>query len=196
MTRHGLLITLSCVAAIGGAVVVVIAAPRPSQISIPEPALDVLGAIDSVPQRDQVQRVFGDNALAELQRISLASLATVDAGVQIRAVRALTHFVEGRATVLQVLARPEVATAQRGSGVVLQRTAIEALASYNDATDVTRVIAFLGAEYSRDVRASAAHALGLMGSQTAVEPLRSRFRVESSAQVKYEISNSLHILGQ
>ncbi|MBP9085985.1 MAG: HEAT repeat domain-containing protein [Kofleriaceae bacterium] len=196
MTRHSLLMALGCVAALGGAVVAVIAAPQASQITIPEPAFDVLSAIDSVPQRDQVQRVFGDNALVELQRISMASLDSVDAGVQIRAVRALTHFVEGRATVLLVLARPEVATAQRGTGVVLQRTAIEALAIYRDASDVARVIGFLDAEYSRDVRASAAHALGLMGSPTAVEPLRSRFRVEQSAQVKYEISNSLHILGQ
>ncbi len=189
-------IALGCVTALGVAVAAVVAAPPASQISIPQPAFDVLSAIDSVPQRDQVQRVFGDNALAELQRISMASLATVDAGVQIRAVRALTHFVEGRATVLAVLARPEVATAQRGTGVVLQRTVIEALASYGDASDVARIISFLDAEYSRDVRASAAHALGLMASQTAVEPLRSRFRVERSAQVKYEISNSLHILGQ
>lgn len=196
MSRLRVLIALGCCAGLSGAVAAVIAAPRASQISIPEPALDVLGAIDSVPQRDQVQRVFGDNALAELQRISMASLDSVDAGVQIRAVRALTHFVEGRATVLLVLARPEVATAQRGTGVVLQRTAIEALALYSDASDVARVIGFLDAEYSRDVRASAAHALGVMGSQTAVEPLRSRFRVEQSAQVKIEISNSLHILGQ
>ncbi len=196
MTGTRIFMALGCIAGLSGAVAAVIAAPRASQISIPEPAFDVLGAIDSVPQRDQVQRVFGDNALAELQRISMANLDSVDAGVQIRAVRALTHFVEGRATVLLVLARPDVATAQRGTGVVLQRTAIEALALYNDTSDVALVIGFLDAEYSRDVRASAARALGLMGSQTAVEPLRSRFRVEQSAQVKIEISNSLHILGQ
>ena len=63
-------IALGCVTALGVAVAAVVAAPPASQISIPQPAFDVLSAIDSVPQRDQVQRVFGDNALAELQRIS------------------------------------------------------------------------------------------------------------------------------
>lgn len=181
-------------AALGGGVV---GATRGGvQINIPAPGFEMLNAIDSVPERDQVQRAFGDNALIELQRIATATLDTVDAGVQVRAIRALVHFTEGRPTVLDVLARNEIATARSGTGVVVQRTAVEALGSYRDATDVDLVVTYLNAEYSRDVRVSAARALGQIGSQTAVEPLRTRFRNELTAQVKVEISTALHILGQ
>lgn len=47
MTRHSLLMALGCVAALGGAVVAAIVAPQASQITIPEPAFDVLSAIRS-----------------------------------------------------------------------------------------------------------------------------------------------------
>ena len=181
-------------AALGGGVV---GATRGAvQINIPAPGFEMLNAIDSVPERDQVQRAFGDNALIELQRIATATLDTVDAGVQVRAIRALVHFTEGRPTVLDVLARSEIVTARSGTGVVVQRTAVEALGSYHDASDVDLVVTYLNAEYSSDVRVSAARALGQIGSQTAVEPLRTRFRNELTAQVKVEISTSLHVLGQ
>jgi len=195
MRRNGRIVVIVAVAAaVGGGVVG--ATQRAVQISIPAQGFEMLSAIDSVPARDQVERAFGDNALVELQRIATATLDTVDAGVQVRAIRALVLFPEGRTTVLEVLARSEIAMARSGIGVVVQRTAVEALGSYRNAADVDLVVTYLNAEYSRDVRVSAARGLGQIGSQTAVEPLRTRFRNELTAQVKVEISTALHALGQ
>jgi len=195
MKRARQLIAIAAVAAAFGSGVVG-ATQRAVQISIPLPGFEMLNAIDSVPARVQVERAFGDNALAELRRIATTALDTVDAGVQVRAIRALVLFPEGRTTVLDVLARSEIATARAGTGVVVQRTAVEALGSYRKAEDVELVVTYLNAEYSRDVRVSAARALGQIGAQTAVEPLRTRFRSEQTAQVKVEISTALHALGQ
>jgi hypothetical protein len=174
----------------------VVASPRAAQIAIPLPAVDVLTAIDSVPEREQVQRALGSDAEAELQRISLASLDTVDAGVQVRAVRALAHFDNGHATLLAVLARDDIARGRNGTSVVVQRTALDALATFGKTTDVSLFVDYLNADYNRDVRATAARALGDLGDPSAIEPLRTRFSKEPSPQVKFEISDSLHKLGQ
>jgi HEAT repeat protein len=163
-------------------------------VQIPESAVDVLNSMEAVPDASDVERAFGNiDTLAKLIAISTAAPDLVDAGVQVRAIRALSKFAGGRATLQQLIAQPDLQTGI-GSRSVMLRTAIESLGSFSKIDDVGQISAMLNFEASRDIRAAAARALGIIGSSSAVEPLRARFRKELSAQVRFEISKALQSL--
>lgn len=160
---------------------------------IPSSAIDVLNSIEIVPEASDVERALGADAIGQLIAISTAAPDVVDAGVQIRAIRALSKFSAGRPTLQQLISQPDFQTGI-GSRSVMLRTAIESLGTFGEPGDVAQITLMLNFEASRDIRATAARALGTIGSATAIDPLRTRFRKELSAQVRFEISRSLQTL--
>jgi hypothetical protein len=163
-------------------------------VQIPDLAADVLNSMEAVPEASVVERAFGNSdTLAKLIAISTAAPNLVDAGVQVRSIRALSKFAEGRATLQLLIGQVDLQTGT-GSRAVMLRTAIESLGSFGKVEDVAQISGMLNFESSRDIRATAARALGVIGAPDAVEPLRARFRKELSAQVRFEISKALQSL--
>ncbi len=143
------------------------------------PIRDLLGAIDYVPTAAMIGDVMGATPNAELA--TLAIDPDVDAGIRLRALRALTHYPTdfARDTLGAVLISLGAATT--GRDVLLLRAAIEALGEIGGPDDVPTITPFLAVGSSpevcaglRDVRATAAHALQAIGSPTGVPPLRAR----------------------
>jgi HEAT repeat protein len=169
-----------------------------------QPVINALTPIDSLPSSDQLNGVFNDSeieALANLQMIALAQ-GTVDLGVQLRAIRALTHYCkapcgthEAHATIETIATTPRYRDARRGSDLLVLRAAIEALGVLRIPGDVTILLPQLD-HPSRDIRAAAAHALRDLGNTQAIPALRARYQQEQVKQVAIAISDALRVLGQ
>lgn len=169
--------------------------------ALPQPALDALTLIDEVPSIAQLNGAFENQALANLQMIALAQ-GSVDLGVQLRAIRALTHYCNPtpcgdtdpvRTTLVMVATT--YAAAHAGSDVLVLRAAIEALGLLRVPTDYTLLAGQLQ-HASRDIRAAAAHALRDLGNTQAIPALRARYQQEQVPQVRIAISDALRVLGQ
>jgi HEAT repeat protein len=153
---------------------------------------DLLGAIDFVPARQDLDTVMGPTSLQQL--IILAIDDDEDAGVRLRAVRALGQFPEAdeaRATLESLI--NALAASSTGTPVLILRAAMEALAEIGGAAAVAKITPLLD-NPSRDVRASAADALRIIGSPTAIPALRDRQEVETVPQVLLAITEALRAL--
>lgn len=169
-----------------------------------QPVINALTQIDTVPSSSQLNSVFNDSeieALANLQMIALAQ-GTVDLGVQLRAIRALTQYCqtpcashEAHATLETLATTPRYRDARRGSDLLILRAAIEALGVLRIPGDVTILLPQLD-HPSRDIRATAAHALRDLGNTQAIPALRARYQQEQVKQVAIAISDALRVLGQ
>jgi hypothetical protein len=159
----------------------------------PVPATrDLLGAIDFVPAREDLDTVMGPTSLQQL--IILAIDDGEDPGVRIRAVRALGQFPESseaRSTLVAVI--NGLAAESSGTPVLILRAAMEALAEVGGASAVSQITPLLD-NSSRDVRASAADALRVIGSPTAIPALRDRQQIETVPQVLLAITEALRAL--
>ncbi len=152
---------------------------------------DLLGAIDFVPTQANLDEVMGPDSLQQL--IGLATDDAEDPGVRLRALRALGNYDvdEARGTLVAMID----ALSSNGSGtpVLLLRAAMEALAEIGGAAAVPEITPLLD-NSSRDVRASAADALRVIGSATAVPALNDRRLIETVPQVQLAISEALRVL--
>ena len=188
------------------AIVLVFALALPARgdaIQLPQPAIDALTQIDELPSTTQLNGAFGNQALLNLQMIALDQGA-VDPGVQLRAVRALTHYCNPlpcsasdpvHTTLTTVATNPRYRDARSGSDLLMLRAAIEALGILRVPGDVTILVTQLQ-HASRDIRAATAHALRDLGNTQAIAALRARYQQEQVPQVRIAISDALRVLGQ
>ncbi len=163
-----------------------------------DPALiALLGAMDFVPSRNHLEEVMGPSPVDELlEIIGIGAVDPASPGVRLRAVRALAQYPgePARAALREVIGA--YSAAQRGFDLLLLRAAIEGLAVIGGAAAVTDVAPFLEVEESRDLRATAAIALGVIGSPTASDLLSARFLREPTLQVKLAITEALRAIDE
>lgn len=169
-----------------------------------QPVINALTPIDSLPSSDQLNNVFNDSELEAISNLQMIALAqgTVDLGVRLRAIRALTHYCkapcgthEVHVTIETIATTPQYRDARRGSDLLVLRAAIEALGVLRIPGDVTILLPQLD-HPSRDIRAAAAHALRDLGNTQAIPALRARYQQEQVKQVAIAISDALRVLGQ
>lgn len=165
--------------------------------------LQMLTRMDSVPTRDEV---IAATTISRLR--GLATSADVDLGLQLRAIRALTHYCEpdcqpddagdhpAHAAILDIVRTLDPDT-RTPSALLRLRAAIEALGLLHSGTDedVATLIEYLG-DASRDIRTTAVRALRETCNPMAIGPLRIRHSVEPVPQVKHAISSALRDLAQ
>lgn len=157
--------------------------------------ITLLGAMDHVPTRAQLEAVMGPSPIEELwDLIGIGATKKASPGVRLRAVRALALYPgdEARAALRAVIAT--YGAAREGLDLLLLRAAIESLATMGGAAAVADIAPFLQAEECRDLRATAAYALGTIGSATAVPLLSQRQRTETKEQVKQAITEALRMI--
>lgn len=169
-----------------------------------QPVIYALTPIDSIPSTEQINSVHGNSeqlALANLEAIAL-STSGVDLGVQLRAIRALTHYCkdpcsthEAHLTLVEVATTPRYRDAVAGTDLLVLRAALEAIGVLRVQDDVTVLVPQLE-HPNRDIRATAAHALRDLGNPDAIPTLRIRYQNEGTGQVKSAISDALRVLGQ
>jgi len=167
---------------------------------------NTLTAIDTVPTKPQLDSVFDNaqNALQKLTSIANDPDPTADIGIRLRAIHALAKYCVAtpcvandvaHQSVASVVSATATATAHDGSQVLLLRAAIETLGAMRVSGDAPTLWPLLD-HPSRDIRAATARALRDLCNNQAVTPLRARYSVEMTDQVKLAISEALRILGQ
>ncbi len=177
-----------------------------SALQLTQPVINALTPIDSLPSSQQINTVFNNSpseALANLQQIANPT-GFVDRGVQLRAVRALIHYCAAtpcnvsdpaHVTLRTIALQPRYQSSRSGSDLLVLRAAIESLGRLQIPTDWD-LLADQLQHPSRDIRAAVARALRDLGNTQAIVPLRARYNIEDSEQVKIAISDALRILGQ
>lgn len=163
-----------------------------------------LTPIDSQPTTQQLNLVHNNSeqeALDNLQDIALGD-DTVDTGVRLRAVRALTQYCkppcathEAHTTLVQLIGLPKYRDSRAGRELLVLRATIESIGVLRVVDDMNALLPFLQ-HPSRDIRAATAHALRDLGNTQAITPLRTRYLVEDVPQVQNALSDALRVLGQ
>lgn len=163
-----------------------------------------LTPIDSQPTTQQLNLVHNNSeqeALDNLQDIALGD-DTIDTGVRLRAVRALTQYCkapcgthEAHGTLLTLIGVPRYRDVRVGRDLLVLRATIEAIGVLRVVDDMNVVLPFLQ-HPSRDIRVATAHALRDLGNTQAITPLRTRYLVEDVPSVQSAISDALRVLGQ
>ncbi|HEX5060281.1 MAG TPA: HEAT repeat domain-containing protein [Kofleriaceae bacterium] len=163
---------------------------------------NTLTTIDTVPTKPQIDSVFGSTALQKLTAIANDPDPTADIGIRLRAIHALAKYCAATPCAANDVAHQSVAsvvtstaTSHDGSQVLLLRAAIETLGAMRVTGDAPSLWPLLD-HPSRDIRAATARALRDLCNNQAVTPLRARYSVEMTDQVKLAISEALRILGQ
>lgn len=179
--------------------------------------INALSPIDSVPAKLTIDTVFNGVGPARDRLITISQDPSADVGVRLRAIHTLWKYCPLDTTlasspcvvtdsgwpvhdalVALVPASPS-AWPHSGPDLILLRAAIESLgllrvtAADVSATDVTLLTRLLD-HPSRDIRATAAHALRDRCNTQATGPLRVRYHNETSDQVKLAISEALRAL--
>jgi HEAT repeat protein len=157
--------------------------------------ISLLSSIDHVPTRGELDAVMGPSPVEHLwDLIGIGEAKKASPGVRIRAVRALAQYPgdEARAALRAVITTYR--DARVGVDLLLLRAAIEALGTIGGAAAVDDIAPFLEAEECRDLRATAALALGATGSMTAVPILSERPKHEPTKQVKQAITEALRMI--
>lgn len=161
-----------------------------------------LTAIDVVPTPSQLDSAFlsHDNATEGL--VSIATDASNDVSVRLRAIHALTRYCattpcadDDPAHTALVTTIGEYRDAAAGSDLVLLRAAVEAVGPQRVGTDLGTLVPLLK-HPSRDIRAATVHALRDLCNTQAISALRAQQSSEPTDQVRLAISEALRILGQ
>ena len=165
------------------------AEPPPGDLQV----VEVLSGIDFIPSRSALDAALGAGAESDLIAIARGTAEeSADPGVRIRAYRALALY-PGAA----VEAELRAAIFQHAGGaavdMVYLRAAADSLVELAGPDAVDDLVPLLD-HASRDVRASAAFALGDTGSDDAAPPLRARLLVEEVGQVRLAIAEALREL--
>ena len=173
--------------------------------NLPQQAANMLTSIDQIPTKQQITGAFSNDEQQAL--LSLAAIAndpdpTADVGIRLRAIHALAKYCAATPCAANDTAHTAVATvitttatAHDGAQVLLLRAAIETLGTMRVSSDAATLQPLLD-HPSRDIRAATARALRDLCNNQAVTPLRARYSVEMTDQVKLAISEALRILGQ
>jgi hypothetical protein len=187
-------------AGIAGVLLLALAIARAATYAPAEPppgdarVVELLSGIDYVPTRAALDDALGA-AVATDDLIAIArgsAPESGDAGVRIRAYRALGLY-PGTATATALRAGISEHAAGGGVEILYLRAAIDSLVKVAGADAVDDIVPLLD-HASRDVRATAAIALGHTGSDAAVAPLRARLSVEEVGQVRLAIAQALREL--
>jgi HEAT repeat protein len=175
----------------------------PARGNGPLPPLQVvhtLTPIDSVPTKEELISLLGGNELLQLRTYALDP--QIDFGMRLRAVRAIPHFCPEQPpqchdAIVAVFQDIETAADAPGQKILRQRAAIEALgvARAGAPGDLQLLLGFLG-HSSRDIRAASARALRDLCDPAALPPLKARFSIDDSQQVKLAISQAVEALAQ
>jgi hypothetical protein len=189
---------------VAGALALLIVVPASVAGPVADRVRFALTPIDSQPTTQQLNLVHNNSeqeALDNLQDIALGD-DSVDTGVKLRAVRALTQYCkapcgshEAHATLLQLVQTPKYRDSRAGRDLLVLRATIEAVGVLRVVDDMNLLLPFLQ-HPSRDIRSAAAHALRDLGNTQAITPLRTRYLVEDVPQVQNALSDALRVLGQ
>lgn len=170
-----------------------------SSTPLPQPVLDTLTTIDSVPTKKQLDHVFPVGQAAQ-GLSTIARDTSGDYGIRLRAIHALAKYCDpcstgelAHQTLRQLI--DDTRTELAGANLLLLRAAIETIGTLQVASDVNVLVSLLD-HPSRDIRAAAARALRDLCNTQAITPLRVRYTSEQTEQVKLAISEALRILGQ
>ena len=169
-------------------------------------AQNALTIIDSVPTKEQITGAFDpptdQQALQNLAAIATDPDPAADPGIRLRAIHALSKYCSTTPCASTDLAHQSVESvitmtrsATTGTNVLLLRAGIETMGLMRIASDETTLRPLLD-HPSRDIRAATARALRDLCNTQAITPLRTRYSVEMTDQVKLAISEALRILGQ
>ena len=177
---------------------IAIVARRGRAVGSTPPALldDLLHGIDLVPSHALYDPTLGNDPVPTLMAIAMPASGTADVGARVRAIRALSLYsddsVRASLTTLITTLTPSTVV----SDIILLNSSIESLGLCGQATDVPTIEPLLNYDNSRDIRATAARALRDIGSTTAIDALRTRYAIETTAEVRLAISEALRQLGQ
>ena len=156
--------------------------------------VELLSGISYSPTKNSIDLVMGSAALEDLITIAEDSSSGSDPGVRIRAWRALGEYpLSPDATLASDALRngiAEFATAEQGTNLLFLRACLLSLAQLEGGESVASLVPHLSHQ-SRDIRASAAQALGITGSSEAYPYLLDRALVEEEDQVKLAIADAL-----
>lgn len=178
--------------------------------ALTQQAQNELTAIDTVAGSDQLNTAFGGAAMPSLA--SIAQDPTVDPGIRLRAIHAMTYFCPlrdpGTGQVVPdcettddayVALRNNItaeSSARSGVDLLVLRASIASygsIGSHVPSTEFELIEGFLS-HSSRDIRATTARALAELGDCHAVSALRLRYQQETTAQVRLAISDALRAL--
>ena len=171
--------------------------------SLPQPVVNALTPIDTVPTMSQLQDAFGAASVL-IQLRAIVTDPNQDFGIQLRAIRALPAYCVNKCLpgdaahdTVSGLIDAYNASGHGPRDVLKLRAAVEALgvARSGDSRDVDKLVPQLN-NTNRDVRASVARALGNICNTQAELPLKNRYNVEPTDQVRLAISTALRDLKQ
>tara|TARA_R110002073_G_scaffold74100_6_gene181191 strand:- start:2705 stop:3298 length:594 start_codon:yes stop_codon:yes gene_type:complete len=159
--------------------------------------VELLGGMNYIPDKSDIDEVFGAVAVEELVAIAEDSSPSSDPGMRMRALRALAQYGESPAKEGAAAAlRRAIATfgsVVRGTEVLFLRASMLSLATVDGPSAVPDLVALLS-HPSRDIRAACAQALGITGSNDAILPLRNQDLTEEVPQVQIAIADALFLL--
>ena len=163
---------------------------------------EALTAIDTVPSRTLYDSLQLDKPLDQATLQAVASDGSASPAFRLRAIHALSTYcaaMSGSACdndPAHVTLTGLISTngsAQSGADLLILRGAVESIGLMRDPND-EGVLANLLNHPSRDIRATAALALGALCNAAAINPLHQRLTNESTDQVKLAISAALRML--
>lgn len=175
-------------------------------VAITDDVLNTLTQIDTVPTKTQIDTAFGSGVDPVTNLSAIAQDTESDTGVRVRAIHGLGKYCsdpcDENDVVHQALVTLINSTKDEtiGQPLVLLRAAIETLGALDvtatvSGSDVNLLVTLL-AHTSRDIRAATARALRDLCNSNAVVPLRTRYTIEPTDQVKLAISDALRVLEQ
>lgn len=153
-----------------------------------------LTGLDSVPGRTQLEEL-SPGGVTELVGVANDPRTEADPGVRLRAYRSLRLFDDPIARSGLRAAVQQYHTVRSGTELLFLMAALDSLAAIGDAQDAATIAPLLDASESRDLRATAARALGALDVAAACAPLQARLGVESEAMVRVAINRALTRLG-
>lgn len=170
---------------------------------VPDEVVDVLTPIDTPPSTATFNDMFPTPQAALDNLRQLAIDASVEFGVQLRAIRALPTYCPSACggtpvhDTLLSLIDSYSRTTRMPKDIMRLRAAVEALGATHSglSSDVTALRPLLD-DLSRDVRATTVRALRNICNQDAITPLSMHYQSEKTEQVKREIYDALRELLQ
>lgn len=152
--------------------------------------VELLSGISYVPSKSSIDVVLGEAAVEDLVELARSS-AELDPGLRLAALRALGQYgADAIADEALRDALAEYAPAAEGVELLYLRAAMGALAEASGPAAAGELAPLLEHPV-RDVRATAAAALGRAGGAEAIPALRARLAVETVLQVRLALEDAL-----
>lgn len=155
--------------------------------------IELLSGVDFVPPGSDLREIA---TVQEIIDIARDDSDGADPGLRIRAYRALAEFPEASAEEALLDAIALHSAAVTGIETLYARAAMHSLAAIAPADDPGIVFAIAAnlRHSSRDMRVSAAEALGVVGSRMALPALLEQLSTEAVTQVKLAIGAAIDAL--